>query len=381
MIFVLEGCGCESGVDMDTVNAGAFVMPLRVAVTVGGGGCSWVGAVSPRRGGEMVGRVGARRREVTRAYVRVGDGGAGGGDDGLRGFLRELSGHSLLCEREERGLLMKVQALREHERVQAELKAELGRDGEDEEVAERLGMGRGEFERERRECLEARDELVKRNLRLVVHIASLVYRGKGGETSGVGLGDLIQEGCLALIRAAERFDLSKAERFAPYAFRAVWSRCRRAYVPVACIVSIPQRLREAVRKTKRLDRQHGVQQRGAAVAEAEMHLYGGGISLDAPLNIADGDLSVLDVLQSTRPRPQQVVERGDVWAACRKRLSERDALIVKLRFGLDGETPRLAKHIAKIVGLSAARVGQIVAHALHTLRHTEPGLLHYLSDL
>lgn len=359
-------------------NAFSFVVPLLPGVTRNV--VSSFTILSPRRPTQWFEVDMTRRRLAPHAYLRVGTA-AAPGDNGLRQFLRELSEHSMLSGEEERALLLRVQISREHERLQTELKADLGREAEEQEIAQRLGLSKMEFKRERRECLEARDELVKANLRLVVHIASLLYRGKGGETSGVGLADLIQEGCLALIRAAERFDVKKCEKFAPYAFRAVWSRCRRAYVPVGCIVSIPERLKEAVRTTKRLDREQGRQERNSAVAEAEMHLMGGGISLDAPLKRGDGELTVMDTLQSTKPRPEQFVERGDVWLACRKQLSERDARIVKLRFGLDGERPRLAKEIAKMEGLSAARVGQIVGQALDTLRETEPGLVEYLHDL
>lgn len=366
----------EHGIAMDKVFS--FVVPLLPGI--GGGANTSLSILSPRRPVQRLQVNVVRRRHVPCAYLRVGTA-AVPGDNGLRQFLKELSQHSMLSEEEERALLLRVQASREHERVQMELKTEFGRDAEEEEVAERLGLSRVEYRKEKRGCLEARDELVKANLRLVVHIASLLYRGKGEETSGMGLADLIQEGCLALIRAAERFDVKKSEKFAPYAFRAVWSRCRRACVPVGCIVSIPERLKEAVRKTRRLDREEGRQERSSVIAEAEMHLMGGGVYLDAPLKQGDGELTVMDSLQSTKPRPEQVVERGDVWLACRKRLSERDARIIKLKFGLGGERPRLAKEIGKMEGLSAARVGQIVGQALDTLRVMEPGLVEYLHDL
>lgn len=312
----------------------------------------------------------------------------GPAERGVTDFMREVSEYAMLSLAEERRLLGRVQALRAHERVRGELKTELGRQATQNEVAMRLGMAVGALESERTECLQARDELVRGNLRLVVHVASMQYGARSVDSSGVALADLIQEGCVGLVRAAERFDVSKGERFAPYAFRAVWGRCQRANVPVGCIVTMPHRLKAAVRKKKRGymrrgDCGDGAHGDGSKVAQAEVHLTGG-VSLDAPLG-RNGGGCMMDVLLSSVGRPEEVVDRrlmrGAVWVACEKRLSARDAAVIKMRFGLGDGRPVLVKEIARRVGVSASRVAQIVWQAVDTLRRSEPGLAEYLHDL
>lgn len=313
---------------------------------------------------------------------------------------------------EERALLLKVRPLQVHERVRSDLTASLARQPTDTQLAAALGVSPARLLRERRKALRARDALVHANLRLVVRVATRVHKAVAArarasmakEGAGVSLTDLIQEGSLALIRAAEKFDLSKGERFAPYACRAIWSRCRRAAVPASCIVSLPDRLRVAARKLGRFraefERENGERPSDEAeaavtpteplrlVRNAEMHMHGG-VFLDAPMKKGKREggrtLSVMDTLTSNRPAPEDVVDRElvrkNIREACYKRLRRRDADILALRFGLDDGKPVLAKQIAVLYGISAPRVTQIVLQAMETLRVKEPELANHIHDL
>lgn len=327
--------------------------------------------------------------------------------DSLLDFSREIADHSLLSLQEERALLLKLRPLRLHARVRADLAAENGTLPTDHQLAAALGYTHARLLRDRRKALRARDALVNANLRLVVRVASRVHRSLSPQqgTGVISLTDLIQEGSLALIRAAENFDTAKGTRFAPYACRAIWSRCRRVAMPASCIVSLPERLRVAANKLSRFRaeyrRQNGHNpslhaQAALTPAEplrlvlnAEKHLHGG-VFLDAPLGVSKRhsggrDVTALDTLSSARPVPEEVVDRElvrkNVREACYKRLSSRDADILAMRFGLDDGKPVLAKDIAAQFGISAPRVTQIVLQAMEKLRVSEPELADHIHDL
>ena len=367
----------------------AFVGPLppRAALTVG------TAATSPRRPPARRRPAPSKPRRTRPATVPS--------HDAFQDFSRELGEHSLLTPPEERALLLKVRPLRVHERVRADLASELRAPPTDAQLAAALGVSPPRLRRERRKALRARDALVHANLRLVVRVARRVHKTAGAAAggaagAGVSLTDLVQEGSLALIRAAEKFDLQRGERFAPYACRAIWSRCRRAMTPASCIVSLPERLRVAAGKLGRFraefERENGrrpSEEAEAAVTAgeplrlvrgAERHLRGG-VFLDAPV----GDGCGLDMLRWEGKLPQEVLEREEVRRrvkeACYRRLRRRDADILVMRFGLEDGKPVLGREVAKRVGVSAPRVTQIVLQALETLRVQEPRLADLIHDL
>lgn len=324
-------------------------------------------------------------------------------------YRRDIDQYSLLTFEEERALTAKVALLRKHERVRASLQlaSEDGAEPSDEGTASALGMTEAEYVKVHKECVAAKDSLVAANLRLVVKIARAVYRSTVSatrstrkDTVGATLLDLIQEGSLGLIRAAESFDPSLGYRFTTYAYRSIWSFCRRAARPENVVVNIPERLRVAVTKLKRF-RADYLQQHGhlpspeaeaavspkislALIRKCEPHLRGA-IHLDEPIAGAlrastesSRNLTVLDTLASTSESPEEVVNRDltrkQVRDAVLAHLKPRDAQIVLVKYGLNGEEPMTSRDIAAMYSISEARVHQIVLSSLEKLRQCAPNL-------
>ena len=213
----------------------------------------------------------------------------------------------------------------------------------------------------------------------------MVHGKDKAERGAVSFTDLIQEGSLALIRAAERFHAEKGERFSSYAFKAIWRRCRRASTPASCIVTIPERLKVAARKLSTFkntfERQHGIVPSDeeqekisdialAKVKEAELRLKDG-VSLNQP--VKNGTVvSVMDVLACPKLSPEQVVQRDlirqQIAQACLKWLSERDAQVLSLRFGLGDGEPVRGKEIARRMDSNRNAVYKLIHDARLRLR-------------
>lgn len=301
-----------------------------------------------------------------------------------------LCAHEVLSLHEERALVGKIVPLHLHRRATERLKKGGSAQPTESEVAKVLGLSKRALKMQRDKAIKARNELARRNLRLVVSACARV------KTNGMPREDVVQEGCVAVVRAAERFDVQKGRRFGAYARRAVLSAGMRAGCGAGAAVVLPERLCVAARRVARFRetflRQHGVlPPDGAArvitkeplrlVALAGRHLKGP-VPLDERL---EGGGSLMDIVPSNVPLPEEVVGldmvRREVRIACYRSLPPRMAGVVVLRFGLNGGTPMLAKDIATIYGISGPRVRQIILEAFERLRRLEPGLAQLIYDL
>ena len=238
---------------------------------------------------------------------------------------------------------------------------------------------------------EALRELVERNLRFVVQVASK-YKGYG-----LPLADLINEGNLGLLHAAKKFDPEHGTRFITYAVWWIRQAIMHALAEGGSAVRLPIKRAEALsrvrQKYEEIHRATGTEPTPEELARAlDMHpedvadllrVYRPQISLDAPLK-DDGETTQLDLLRSqSLPSSEEVFFHTSMINevhALLHRLDPREASILRARFGFDGAPQSLAA-IGRELGLSRERVRQIESRARSKLRALakEKALNHYLN--
>ncbi|MCL7971215.1 MAG: RNA polymerase sigma factor RpoD/SigA [marine benthic group bacterium] len=226
---------------------------------------------------------------------------------------------------------------------------------------------------------QALNQLVAANLRFVVTVAKR-YRNHG-----VAFADLVNEGNLGLMRAARRFDETKGVRFISYAVWWIRQAMMQAIAEQSKIVRVPVgRMDEAnkvVRTARRLSQSLGRQATPEEVGleldltpeavQRAMGIQSAYISLDAPVPDTE-DTSMLELIpdrESEEPdaRTQREALR-EVLEASMTHLPEREAKILKLYFGLDGEEAHTLEQIGRVFSVSRERIRQIKDRALVRLR-------------
>jgi len=227
---------------------------------------------------------------------------------------------------------------------------------------------------------EALSHLVRANLRFVVSVA------KKYQNQGVGLGDLINEGNLGLIRAAHKFDESKGIKFISYAVWWIRQAILQALAEQSRIVRVPLNRAGALHRIGRrsssllqeLGREPTVDEiaEGMDISKEEVEktlaISRSHLSLDAPMTPGE-DNRLLDYLpDQLSPGPEDEAYEH----AMRSRIDEaleslknREAKILRLYFGLDDQEPMTLEEIGSIMGVTRERVRQIKEKALVRLRH------------
>jgi len=229
-------------------------------------------------------------------------------------------------------------------------------------------------------CEESLDKLVRSNLRFVVSVA------KKYQNQGVSLSDLINEGNLGLIRAAHKFDETKGIKFISYAVWWIRQAILQALAEQSRIVRVPlNRAGTLHRIGKRssallqeLGREPTVEEiaEGMDISQEEvaktLSISQSHLSLDAPLTPGE-DNKLLDYLPDTQnPGPDDETFERALTESIEEVLStlkEREARILRLYFGLDGQEPMTLEEIGGLLGITRERVRQIKEKALARLRH------------
>ena len=227
--------------------------------------------------------------------------------------------------------------------------------------------------------VEAKDRLINSNLRLVVSVARK-YRGQG-----LPLGDLVQEGMLGLIRAAEKFDWRLGYKFSTYGTLWIRQAIQRGLGNTGRTIRLPVHIGQRARKIARTERELGAklgreptdEEIAAAVElpvdevielrKADQPLS----SLDQPVGEA-GETALGDLLSSNQPGPDDEVTadlEDRVLGRALESLPDRERQVVRMRFGVDGEEPTPLRETGRKLGLSAERVRQIEERALAQLAH------------
>jgi len=226
----------------------------------------------------------------------------------------------------------------------------------------------------------ALDRLVKANLRFVISVAK-EYQGQG-----LPLQDLISEGNLGLIKAAQRFDETRGFKFISYAVWWIRQSILQALAEQSRVVRLPLNRVGAINKIGRaleqLEKAFGREPSMDEVAKKmEMTAYevadvlktsARHLSLDEPFKEEDGN-NLLDVIESDRyAPPDNTLMKESLQVEIEKVLSTlkpREAEIIRLYFGLDGDRPLTLEEIGEHFQLTRERVRQIKEKALRRLRH------------
>lgn len=247
-------------------------------------------------------------------------------------------------------------------------------------------LGKEIKEGERYKAEMAKRKLVQANLRLVVSIAKK-YIGQG-----VLFMDLVQEGSLGLIKAAEKFDYSKNFKFSTYATWWIKQTIIRAISNNSRAIRIPVHMADKIRKYKRiftsLSFELGREPSDAEIAQKmglpakkigiiKKAIIKEPISLETPVT---EDLNIGDYIQDKTYRSPEIQTKNKAMKSSIRKLletlNEREKRIISSRFGINGEQPKTLEQLGQIMGYSKERIRQLEDIALKKLREKEE-FLHF----
>ena len=232
---------------------------------------------------------------------------------------------------------------------------------------------------------EAIQELARANLRFVISVA------KKYQNRGVSLTDLIQEGNVGLVTAARKFDPDQGVKFISY---AVWwirqailaslaNQGRAVRVPLNRASDLARIFREKERLKQELRREPTAEELSVAtdltpeLVESLQTLNAAEIRLDAPIGDSEDSQLVERFISEEAAEPEMEVEGrllGEAISEALETLEPRDAKVLRLYFGLEGEREHTLEEIGNMLGVTRERIRQLRDRALRRLREGEKGV-------
>jgi len=302
-------------------------------------------------------------------------------------FAKELVKHELLTAADEVDLArqfklgMQIQVQRDY------MKNKLGRTPSTDEVASSLELPNGaavEMIEEKGE--NAKASLVQANMRLVFHIAKY-YRYRG-----VAYPDLVQEGTFGLMKAVDKYDPDRGFRFSTYASWWIKQSVSRAIAEKSRIVRLPVHIHDMMvsitRAEKQFVQQHSRKPSSQELADRlalplqkvellvkcarDVNSMDENVYQNKGKMASNNEVQVKDRIASESTEPQSLNERNSLREELRRSmriLSEREAQIVEMRFGLADGNPMTLEEIGKHFRVTRERIRQIEARALSKMRH------------
>ena len=300
-------------------------------------------------------------------------------EDSIRVYLQEIGRIRLLRPDEEIELARKIADLLYLEELAAQFESDNGREPDNKEWAALVEMPLIRFRRRLMLGRRAKEKMVQSNLRLVVSIA------KKYMNRGLSFQDLIQEGSLGLIRAAEKFDHEKGYKFSTYATWWIRQAITRAIADQSRTIRLPVHLYETISRikktTKVLSQEFGRKPTEEEIAKSmemtieKLRFIAKSaqlpISLETPIG-KEEDSRLGDFIEADIENPEQDVAKNllrEDLEGVLATLSPRERDVLRLRYGLDDGRMKTLEEIGQIFDVTRERIRQIEAKALRKLRH------------
>ena len=300
-------------------------------------------------------------------------------EDSIRVYLQEIGRIRLLRPDEEIELARKIADLLHLEELAAQFESDNGKHPDTKEWAALVEMPLIRFRRRLMLGRRAKEKMVQSNLRLVVSIA------KKYMNRGLSFQDLIQEGSLGLIRAAEKFDHEKGYKFSTYATWWIRQAITRAIADQSRTIRLPVHLYETISRikktTKVLSQEFGRKPTEEEIAESmemtieKLRFIAKSaqlpISLETPIG-KEEDSRLGDFIEADIENPEQDVAKNllrEDLEGVLATLSPRERDVLRLRYGLDDGRMKTLEEIGQIFDVTRERIRQIEAKALRKLRH------------
>lgn len=318
-----------------------------------------------------------------------------GSTDSMRSYLKDIGSVTLLNANQEVELAKRIQDLMHLEGIRANLAEECGpeEDVSDYQWAEAAGLTEQALHQRLRDGKAAKNEMIQANLRLVVSIA------KKYSNSNMSFQDLIQEGCVGLIRGAEKFDFQRGYKFSTYAHWWIRQAVTRSISDQSRTIRLPVHLFEIISRISKMEQKFAVMNgRDPTVEEIAEELE---MSVEkitqikkaaqAPVSLAqciggDDARTIEETLVDINgDSPEKVSGKSllkEDLENVLNTLNPRERDVLRLRYGLDDGRVKTLEEIGTVFSVTRERIRQIEAKALRKLKQPSRNsiLQEYFSD-